>query len=111
MCVYVCVCVLPDKCVMVQHLIVGATWAHHAPPGNFEITMHFAAFKAQVCVNCVCYRRLSACKITFESEILICNIEEQIKIPPIKIWISRNDSQLFALPYVMIYENRLVARM
>ena len=27
------------------------------------------------------------------------------------IWISRNDSQLFALPYVMIYENRLVARM
>ena len=46
-CVCVCVCVLPDKFVIVvvkARFTVGATWAHHAPPGNFKITMHFAAF-------------------------------------------------------------------
>ena len=48
MCIYVCV--LPNKCVRVvvkarsyRRRYLGAS----RTPGNFEITMHFAAFKAQ----------------------------------------------------------------
>ena len=60
MCVCVCVYVCFNRQMCegtwkwIRHdtnLSVCATWAHHAPPENFEEMMHFAAFKTNVYVN------------------------------------------------------------